>query len=320
MKTLSPLSNCIITSTEEFKQCVPTNFSYFLERSSGRIRQILQDMEQWSANAAHEKLLLRLSFDLVERFIEFFPSQLPCRPPLLLDSFISEFFARPQKSQASSASNPVLYRFLDGLLNRAVLSRDALISLFHHFYGMKPVEVGFLLGLEEGQMQRIYKNFVRWRQNGWYQAVENAGLTDQELQSLAENQIHNPVKFNKQVRETLELLLPFYRKSDPPYYPCLEDHKWREMLSEGYGLDYRMWHFPLCVSCMHAIAKYGNSFLLNSELTLNFHISPYSLKEEETIWHCRAAVAQNSRGQEEPSSHMVLMSFSRRKSFNMNKP
>jgi hypothetical protein len=285
VKPLSPLSACIIASSEDFKQFAPPNRSYFLERSSGRIRQILQDMGQWADNAAHEKLLLRLSFDLVERFFEFCPSQLPGRPALLLDSFISEFFGKPQESPASSVSNPVLYRFLDGLLNRAVLSRDALISLFHHFYGMKPVEVGFLLGLEEGQMQRIYKNFVRWRQSGWYQAVEDAGLTDQEMQSLAENQIQNPVNFNRQVRQSLEILLPFYRKSDPPYYPCLEDHKWREMLSENYGLDYRMWHFPLCVSCMHAIAKYGNSFLLNSELTLNFHISPRSLKEEEALWH-----------------------------------
>ena len=308
MKTLSPLSTCIITNSEEFKQFVPSNISYLLERSSGRIRQILQDMGQWADNASHEKLLLRLSFDLVERFIEFCPSQLPCRPALLLDSFISEFFGRPQDSQASSASNPVLYRFLDGLLNRAVLSRDALISLFHHFYGMKPVEVGFLLGLEEGQMQRIYKNFVRWRQSGWYQAVEDGGLTDQEMQSLREDQIKNPIKFNGQVRENLEILLPFYRKSDPPYYPCLEDHKWHEMLSENYGLDYRMWHFPLCVSCMHAIAQYGNSFLLNSELTLNFHISPHSLKEEETFWHYRGSKFSRARRTAQPHASHVLQS------------
>src|SRR5690606_31741285 len=130
---------------------VPANFPYFLERSSGLIRRILQDMGQWADNTAHEKLLLRLSFDLVERFIEYCPSQLPCRPSLLLDGFISEFFGRPQEFKASAASNPILYRFLDGLLNRAVLSRDALICLFYHFYGMKPVEVGYLLGLEEGQ-------------------------------------------------------------------------------------------------------------------------------------------------------------------------
>lgn len=295
MKTLSPSTNCVITNSEEFKQFVPANFSYFLERSSGLIRRILQDMGQWADNTAHEKLLLRLSFDLVERFIEYCPSQLPCRPSLLLDGFISEFFGRPQEFKASAVSNPILYRFIDGLLNRAVLSRDALICLFYHFYGMKPVEVGYLLGLEEGQTQRIYKNFARWRHKGWYQAVEEVGLTEKELQSLAESQLSHPEKFSEQVRENLESLLPFYRKSDPPYYPCLDDNKWYEMFSEGYGFDYRMWHFPLCVNCMHAIAKFGHSFLLNSEIQLNFHISPHSLKEEETLWNNRGAKIPASR-------------------------
>ena len=274
-------SNDVINSPEEFRRMVPANFSYFLERSSGLIRRILQDMGQWSDNMAHEKLLLRLSFDLVERFIEYCPSQLPCRPSLLLDGFINDFFGRPQESKASSAPNPTLYRFLDGLLNRAVLSRDALICLFYHVYGMKPVEVGFLLGLEEGQTQRIYKNFARWRNKGWYQAAEEVGLTSQELESLAENQICNPEFFNEQVRKNLDTLLPFYRKSDPPYYPCLEENKWHEMFSEGYGFDYRMWHLPLCLSCMKTIARFGDSFLLPADLKLNFHISPHSLKEEE---------------------------------------
>ncbi|HSF10105.1 MAG TPA: hypothetical protein VLA60_11870 [Nitrospirales bacterium] len=284
MKTLSPSTNCVINNPEEFKQFIPANFSYFLERSSGLIRRILQDMGQWADNSAHEKLLLRLSFDLVERFIEYCPSQLPCRPSLLLDGFISDFFGRPQEPQASSTSNPVLYRFLDGLLNRAVLSRDALICLFYHFYGMKPVEVAFLLGLEEGQTQRIYKNFARWRQKGWFQAAEEVGLTTQEVQSLIENQASNPDLFHLQVRENLETLLPFYRKSDPPYYPCLEGTKWQEMFREGYGFDYRMWHLPLCLSCMKVITEVGDSFLLNPEVTLNFHISPHSLREEEEFW------------------------------------
>ncbi|MGP0593663.1 hypothetical protein ACTRXD_14160 [Nitrospira sp. T9] len=284
MKTLSPSTNGVINNPEEFKQFIPANFSYFLERSSGLIRRILQDMGQWADNSAHEKLLLRLSFDLVERFIEYCPSQLPCRPSLLLDGFISDFFGRPQESKASSTSNPVLYRYLDGLLNRAVLSRDALICLFYHFYGMKPVEVGFFLGLEEGQTQRIYKNFARWRQRGWFQAADEVGLTTQEVQSLVENQASNPESFHLQVRDNLETLLPFYRKSDPPYYPCLEDAKWQEMFREGYGFDYRMWHLPLCLSCMKVITEVGDSFLLNPDVTLNFHVSPHSLREEEVFW------------------------------------
>lgn len=279
--TASLQSTDLIKSSEEFRQIVPANFPYFLERSSGLIRRILQDMGQWADNTAHEKLLLRLSFDLVERFIEYCPSQLPCRPSLILDGFISDFFGRPGQSQVSAATNPTLSRFLDGLLNRAVLSRDALICLFYHIYGLKPVEVGFLLGLEDGQTQRIYKNFARWRQKGWYQAAEEVGLTSRELKGLENHQASHPEFFHEQVRETLGALLPFYRKSDPPYYPCLEEYKWHEMFSEGYGFDYRMWHLPLCLSCMDTIAKFEDSFLLPANLRLNFHIFPHSLKEEE---------------------------------------
>lgn len=133
MKTLTPSTNCVIHSLEEFVQFVPANFSPLLERSSGVIRRILQDMGEWADNTAHEKLLIRRSFDLVERFIEYGPSQFPCRPMLLLDGFIFDFFGRVQASKATLAANPMLYRFLDGLLNRAVLSRDALICLFYHF-------------------------------------------------------------------------------------------------------------------------------------------------------------------------------------------
>lgn len=294
VKTITSPVNCMITNREEFQACLPANFSCFLERSSGLIRRILQDMGQWADNSAHEKLLLRLSFDLIERFIEYCPSQLPCRPLLLLDGFISDFFGRPQVSKASSASNPILYRFLDGLLNRAVLSRDPLICLFYHFYGMKPVEIGFLLGLGEGQTQRIYKNFARWRQKGWYQAAEEVGLTTQEVQTLGENQASNPETFNQHVRENLETLLPFYRKSDPPYYPCLDGSKWQEMFKEGYGVDYRMWHLHLCLSCMNEIATVTDSFFLNAQITIHLCISPHSGKEDETCRQVRETKVSSS--------------------------
>ncbi|MCA9454742.1 MAG: hypothetical protein KC584_19255, partial [Nitrospira sp.] len=53
---------------------------------------------------------------------------------------------------------------------------------------------------------------------------------------------------------------------------------------EGYGFDYRMWHLPLCLSCMEVITEVGDSFLLNPDVTLNFHVSPHSLREEEVFW------------------------------------
>ena len=73
MKTLSPSTNGVINNSEEFKQFIPANFSYFLERSSGLIRRILQDMGQWADNSAHEKLLLRLFYQpyLFDQFYEY---------------------------------------------------------------------------------------------------------------------------------------------------------------------------------------------------------------------------------------------------------
>ena len=282
MKTLNTSCNEVITSSEEFKRFLPSHYSTLLERSSSLIRRILQDMGQWADNTAHEKLLLRLSFDLLERFIEYCPTQLPGRPAFLLDGFIADYFAKPQETPASSASNPLLYRFLDGLLKRAVVSRDALICLFYHLYGMKPVEVSFLLGLEDGQTQRIYKNFARWRQSGWQQATEEVLLSSRDMQSLMEDQVSQPHSFDTEVRRHLETLLPFYRKSDPPYYPCLSLEKWQDMFREGYGFDYRMWHLPLCLSCMESIRALGDSFLLNPAIELNLQITPHSLKEEDS--------------------------------------
>jgi hypothetical protein len=282
VKTLTPLINYMVYSPDEFEQFVPAHFSHLLEHTSDVIRRILQDMGQWADNTASEKLLIRRSFDLIERFMEDRPFQFPCRPTLLLDGYICAFFGRAPELHDTIIANPILYRFLDALLTRAVVTRDALICLFYHWYGMKPVKVGCLLGLEKGQMQRIYKNFARWRQKGWIQVTEETGLSARELQSLEASQKGNPEYFNKQVRGHLEILLPFYRKSDPPYYHCLEGKAWQEMFSEGYGLDYRMWHLPLCLSCMNAISRFGDRFP-NPEITLNFQVCPYSEKQEGTI-------------------------------------
>jgi hypothetical protein len=300
MKTLTTPASCGISNTEDFHESLPGNFSYFLERSSCLIRRILQDMGQWADNTAHEKLLLRLSFDLVERFIEYCPSQLPGRPSLLLDGFISGFFGRFEESKVRAVSNPILYRFIDGLLNRAVLSRDALIGLLYHLYGMKPVEVGSLLGLEEGERQRIYKNFRRWRLKGWYQAIEEVDLTDEELHELAATQFSQPAVFHEELRNILDALLPFYRKSDPPYYPCLEDSAWQEMFSEGYGYDYRMSHLPLCHSCMTTIAQFGDCFPDVTHIPLHLHVFPHSVTEEEVFWQSRALQVTHSKRMHRP--------------------
>ncbi|GJL62653.1 MAG: hypothetical protein NPIRA04_13070 [Nitrospirales bacterium] len=307
MKTLNPSTHMMIQTPEEFKLCVPAHFPHFLERSSKLIRRILQDMGQWSDNMAHEKLLLRLSFNLVEKFIEYCPSQLPCRPLLLLDGYISKYFGRPQEQKVLTTSNQLMYRYLDGLLNRAVISRDALIGLYYHLYGLRPREVRTLLGIEEEQMQRIYKNFRRWKQKGWYLAMEEVDLTEKEIRHLLNSQIEHPESFNAQARESLEILLPFYRKSDPPHYPCLTKTKWREVFTEGYGYDYKMWHLPLCLTCLHEVVGFGHDFCLPTDLRLNLHVFPYSINEDEMFFqHIKRSKTRDTRTTQQLHIHPRL--------------
>ncbi|MDT3779642.1 hypothetical protein PJI16_18940 [Nitrospira sp. MA-1] len=286
MKTLTSSVKGLVTNQEEFQESISADFPFFLERSSGIIKRNLQDMGQWVDDTSHEKSLRRLSFDLVVWFIEYCPSQLPGHPTVLLDGFISDFLERFQESNISLTSNSILYRFIEGLLRRAAVSRDALICLFYHFYGMKPAEVGLLLGLEKGKTLEIYKGFERWRQKGWHQAVEEIGLTDQDLFSLAETQRSQPEVFHENVQKILKPLSPFCRKSEPQYNRCVEEEKWYEMFREGYGCEYRMWHLPLCQSCMHTITKFRDVFWLNATLPsqLHLHISPHVLKKETRRW------------------------------------
>jgi hypothetical protein len=297
VKTLTSSVNGLATTQDEFLESISADFPFFLERSSGIIKRNLQDTGQWVDDTSHEKSLRRLSFDLIVWFIEYCPSQLPGHPTVLLDGFISDFLERFQESHIPLTSNSILYRFIEGLLRRAVVSHDALICLFYHFYGMKPAEVGLFLGLEKGETLQIYKGFERWGQKGWYQAVEGIGLTNREMYSLAETQRSQPEVFHEDIRRILRTLSPFYRKSDPQYNRCVKEENWYEMFREGYGSEYRMWHLPLCQSCMNTIAKFRGVFWLNATMPsqLHLHISPHTLKKEKGRWPSVAGNLPSSR-------------------------
>ena len=266
----------MIHSADEFKDCATVNLAYFIERASKVMRPIFQVDGKSISNVAHEKLLLRLSFDLVESFIEYCPSQLPCRPALLLDSFVLNYFGKPHDTiNHSKEYHPLIYRLIDGLLSRATLSRDGLICLSYHLYALKPRKIGNCLGLPEDQLQRIYKNFARWRKTGWYHTVEEAGLSASELQEIVDIQADQPKLFQEQVQRILENLLPFYRKSEPPHYPCLSRPQWEEMVSEKCGLDYRMWHLPFCPTCLNMIANICDPHS-HPDVSLDIRLFPYS--------------------------------------------
>lgn len=283
MKRCTTLTTTLIEDSEAYKQFMTTNFTSFLERAAKTVRRIWQEQGEWSDNTEYEKLLLRQAFDLVEDFIDYCPSQLPCRPALLLDGYILNYFGKPDKDKLSTSSDPVLKRFIDALLNKAVLSRDALISLFYHLYGLRPRDIGGILGLPEDQMQRIYKNFARWRKRGWSQAMEETGLHAQELKKLLELQKQQPEFFNEQVQEIATTLSLFYRKSDPPYYPCLSDREWDDMITEGSGLDYRMWHLPFCCSCLNTVVGLRETYALHASVQYELQILPHSIMENEVF-------------------------------------
>ncbi len=66
------------------------------------------------------------------------------------------------------------------------------------------------------------------------------------------------------------------------------------MFSEGSGFDYRMWHLPLCLSCMNQIATVTDPFFLNAQITIHLYISPYSQKEEEPAREVREIKVSSS--------------------------
>jgi hypothetical protein len=142
-----------------------------------------------------------------------------------------------------------LGRFLDGLTSRAVVSRDALVALFYHFYGFRQGHVVKLLGFGMTESRRVYKNFERWRRSGWQRAIEEIGLTEEELRELEEKKRRDPERVNAETERLIRLVQTHYRKTEPEHYPCLPRQKWDELFSQDCAYDYRVWHLAMCLEC-----------------------------------------------------------------------
>lgn len=241
----------VVETVGDFDRFAAEALPDFLERATNQTRRFLRETGQWADDITHEKLAVRWGYELVERFLATAPAEVPCRPFLLLDSLVAKYFsqAEPLRYHQGCIVTP-LGRFLDGLTSRAVVSRDAMMALFYHLYGLGQGQVVRLLGLGPAESQRVYKNFERWRRTGWQRAMTEIGMTEKELKQLEDEKSRKGKKFNDEAAVLLREVQAHYRKSEPEHFRCLESAQWAALFEQGYGYDYRVWHLALCRDCM----------------------------------------------------------------------
>ena len=89
--------NNVVTTEREFDELVTKSLPELLDRATGQTKRFLRETNQWGDDITHEKLALRWGYELVERFVVFGRTEVPCRPFFLLDSLIAKSFqsARP---------------------------------------------------------------------------------------------------------------------------------------------------------------------------------------------------------------------------------
>lgn len=265
----------VVTTAEEFDQVVSQTLPILLDRATSYTKRFLRETGQWSDNIAHEKFVLRWGAEYLERFLVCGRSEVPCRPLFLLDSLVAKQHSRPEPFCYHPELLTPLGRFLDGLMARASISRDALIALYHHCYGLGPGEVIAVTGLTGSEGQRIYKNFRRWRDNGWQRAMDETGLAEDELTELSGQQQRHRQRSNSEAERIIRFAQAHYRKSEPDHYPCLSQRQWEEMFTQGYGCDYRIWHLALCLDCLQTAWDLGsNGTAAGEKPRVELHVQP----------------------------------------------
>ena len=247
----------VVSTAEDFDRVVSQSLPLLLDRAAGYTKRFLRETGQWSDDVAHEKFVLRWGAEYLEQFLVSGRSEVPCRPLFLLDSMVARQHSRPEPFCYHKDLLTPLGRFLDGLVGRAAVSRDALIALYHHCYGLGPGQVITALRLNGSESPRIYKNFQRWRDAGWKRTLEDIGLTEADLKGLTEQQQHQRHRFNGEAERLLRFAQSHYRKSEPEHYPCLSRHQWEDMFLQGYGVEYRVWHLALCLDCLQTAWDLG---------------------------------------------------------------
>ncbi len=247
----------VVSTAEDFDRVVSQALPVLLDRAASYTRRFLRETGQWSDDVVHEKFVLRWGAEYLEQFLVSGRSEVPCRPLFLLDSLVAKQHSRPEPFCYHPDLLTPLGRFLDGLVGRAAISRDALIALYHHCYGLGPGQVITVLGLNGSESPRIYKNFQRWRDSGWKRTLGDMGITETELYGLNEQQQRQRHRFNSDAERILRFAQAHYRKSEPEHYPCLSRHQWEDMFQQGYGIEYRIWHLALCLDCLQTAWDLG---------------------------------------------------------------
>lgn len=252
-ESISTKLRALVATAEEFDCLTAETLPELLDHAATQTRRFLRDTGQWVEDVGHEKLALRWGYELLERFLACGRSEVPCRPLFLLDSLIAKHFSRPAPIAHHEELASPLGRFLDGLISRSMVSRDALMALFHHCYGYGQGHVVKLLNLDPTQSQRVYKNYERWRRSGWQRTMEEIGLTDVELRELEERKRRRPDAFNAEAGRLVVAMQAHYRKSDPRHFPCLSRQQWTDLFRDDCGFDYRGWHLVLCRTCLEEV-------------------------------------------------------------------
>ena len=265
----------VVSTVEEFDRVVSQALPILLDRATGYTKRFLRETGQWKDDIAHEKFVLRWGAEYLERFLVCGPSEIPCRPLFLLDSLVAKQHSRPEPFCYHPDLFTPLGRFLDGLMARAAISRDALIALYHHCYGLGPREIIAATGLNGSESQRIYKNLSRWRDSGWQRTMDEAGISEVELKDLLGQQQRSRQRLDSEAERIIRFAQAHYRKSEPDHYPCLSRSQWEEMFSQGYGCDYRIWHLALCVDCMQTAWGLGtNGSMTVEKPEVKLHVQP----------------------------------------------
>lgn len=265
----------IVSNEIEFDRYVAELLPYLLDRATTLTRRFLRETGRWENHVVNEKLALRWGYELLERFRSNGRCEVPCRPLHLFDSYVFWCYSQPDRFPKKAETSPVC-RFLDALHSRAVHSRDAMIAIYYHLYGLNQQQVAGILALRSAESQRVYKNYMRWRSTGWSRMIEEVGLKQSELCQISEQKKRNPEHLHKEVEQHIRRLQSHYRKSEPAHYPCLTRSEWQDAYERDYRHDYKAWHLPLCRSCLTEV--WGLRQLAdkdNSEPKLNLHIHPF---------------------------------------------